>query len=236
MNIVSATATVAERIEAVRREIDAACARAGRDPAEVMLIGVSKGHDLEAVSEAVAAGLVDLGENRVQELVRKADAAATRGLEVRWHFIGHLQRNKVADVMPHIAALHSLDSERLVEAITRAVERGDGGRAADPLPCYLQVNVSGETSKEGVEPAALPQLLAAAAGCSYLEVVGLMTVAPLTERPEVTRPVFRRLRELAAAHGLAGLSMGMTNDFGVAVEEGATAVRVGRAIFGDRVP
>ncbi len=234
MNAISAHATIAERLEAVRGQIEAACDRAGRDPGEVTLIGVSKTHGIDVVGAAVDAGLHDLGENRAQELVPKAIEATARGIEVRWHFIGHLQRNKVADVLPHVASLHSLDSARLVEAIARAVERG-ATRAADPLPCYLQVNVAGEASKEGVEPAALPELLAAAAGCSYIEVVGLMTVAPLTAEPEATRPVFRALRQLAEAHGLAGLSMGMTNDYAVAIEEGATAVRVGRAIFGDRL-
>ena len=235
MNAMRATATVADRLEAVRQRIETACDRAGRDLAEVTLIGVSKTHGLDVVGEAVNAGLRDLGENRAQELVPKALGANALRLGVRWHFIGHLQRNKVADVLPHAASLHSLDSERLVEAVARAVERGAEPRAADPLPCYLQVNVAGEASKEGVQPAALPKLLAAAAGCSYIEVIGLMTVAPLSAEPQETRPVFRALRELAEAHGLSGLSMGMTNDFDVAIEEGATAIRVGRAIFGDRL-
>jgi hypothetical protein len=231
---VRAVSTVTERIKAVRREIAAACDRAGRDPAGVTLIGVSKTHGLDAVTAAIEAGLRDLGENRAQELVPKADEATSGGLAVRWHFIGHLQRNKVSDVLPRIAALHSLDSERLIDAITRAVERGVPRRAADPLPCYLQVNVTGEASKEGIEPAALPRLLAAAVGCTYIEVAGLMTVAPLFDTAGASRHAFRSLRLLAEAHGVEGLSMGMTNDFVVAIEEGATAVRVGRAIFGDR--
>jgi hypothetical protein len=234
MTDVRAAATVAERVEAVRREIAAACDRAGRNPAAVTLIGVSKTQGLEAIADAAAAGVMDLGENRAQELVPKADEVTSRGLAVRWHFIGHLQRNKAGDVLPYITSLHSLDSERLIDAITRAVERGGPRRAADPLPCYLQVNVTGEPSKEGVEPDALPRLLATAVGCPYIEVVGLMTVAPLVDAPEASRPAFRSLRRLAEAHGLKGLSMGMTNDFVVAIEEGATAVRVGRAIFGDR--
>jgi len=235
MNAMRATATVAERLEAVRGHIEAACERVDRDPGSVTLIGVTKTHGVDVVGEAVDAGLHDLGENRAQELVPKALEAKTLGLDVRWHFIGHLQRNKVAYVLPHISSLHSLDSERLVEAIARAVEHGGMRRAVDPLPCYLQVNVAREASKEGVQPAVLPELLAAAAGCSYIEVVGLMTVAPLAAEPEATRPVFRALRQLAEAHGIRGLSMGMTNDYAVAVEEGATAIRVGRAIFGDRL-
>ena len=235
MTDLRATTTIADRLEVVRREIEAACERAGRDPAAVTLVGVAKTHGLDEVAEATEAGLHDFGENRAQELVPKAVEAAQLGLGVRWHFIGHLQRNKVAEVLPHIATLHSLDSGRLVAAIARTVERGEASRAADPLPCYLQVNVAGEASKEGVQPAALPALLAAAAGCSYIEVAGLMTVPPLSAEPEATRPVFRALRLLAEAHGLSGLSMGMTNDYTVAIEEGATAIRVGRAIFGHRL-
>ena len=225
--------TVAERLVAVREKIEAACERAGRDPAGVTLVGVTKTFGVDAVADALAADLADLGENRAQELVPKALEAAERGLTTRdglspprWHFIGHLQRNKVRDVLPHIAVLHSLDSVRLAEAID--------GRAAAPLPCYLEVNVSGEASKEGIEPAALPELLAAATRCANVDVVGLMTVAPLLDDPEQARPAFGSLRELVHAHGLEGLSMGMTNDYAVAIEEGATVVRVGRAIFGER--
>ena len=228
-----AATTVAERLAAVRAKIEAACERAGRDPSVVTLVGVTKTFGVDAVAEALAAGLTDLGENRAQELVPKALEAAERGLTAqdglsppRWHFVGHLQRNKVRDVLPNVAVLHSLDSVRLAEAID--------GRAAAPLPCYLEVNVSGEASKEGIEPSALPELLAAAARCANVKVAGLMTIAPLVDDPQQARPAFRSLRELAQAHGLAGLSMGMTNDYAVAIEEGATVIRVGRAIFGER--
>ncbi len=220
--------TIVERLAAVRAEIERACERAGRDPASVTLVAVTKTHPLEIVREAVEAGLTDLGENRAQEFVPKAEAAAGAGLAPRWHFIGHLQRNKVRQVAPHIDVLHSVDSERLVAEIER--------RAARPLPCYIEVNVAGEASKQGVAPEELPALLASAAAASNVEVAGLMTIAPLVDEPEEVRPVFRRLRELAHAHGLDGLSMGMTDDYAVAIEEGATIVRVGRAIFGDRRP
>lgn len=220
--------TLTSRLADVRARIAQACERAGRDPAEVTLVGVSKTQPPEAVREAVAAGLLDLGENRAQDLVAQAAAAAEARLAPRWHFIGHLQRNKVRDVLPHIVALHSLDSARLVEEIER---RRD---ARDPLPCYLEVNIGGEQQKTGIAPAEVPALLAAAAASSALRVVGLMTVAPQVTDPEQARPVFRALRELAEAHGLRGLSMGMTEDYSVAIEEGATVVRVGRAIFGAR--
>ena len=226
------TTTLAMRLAAVRARIAAACARAGREPAEVTLVGVSKTQPVEAVAEALAAALVDLGENRAQELLPKAEAAAARGLAPRWHFIGHLQRNKVRDVLPHIATLHSLDSVRLLEEIER---RATAIELAAPLPCYLEVNVGGEASKQGIEPAALPQLLAAASAARAVTVAGLMTVAPQVDDPEQLRPLFRRLRELAQAQGLDRLSMGMTDDYAVAIEEGATAVRVGRAIFGERI-
>lgn len=226
------TATsIAERLTAVRARIAQACERAGRDPASVTLVGVSKTHPVEAVVEAVAAGLIDLGENRAQELVPKAAGAAALGVGVRWHFIGHLQRNKVREVAPHIAALHSLDSERLATDLERQLATLG---TSTPLPCYIEVNVAGEASKQGVPPEAVPALLAHARTCSHLDVVGLMTVAPETHDAESVRPVFKRLRALAAEHGLAGLSMGMSGDYLVAIEEGATIVRVGTAIFGPR--
>jgi len=223
--------TLAANLAAVRARVAAACARAGRDPAEVTIVGVSKTQPHGAVAAALAAGLPDLGENRAQELVPKALAAAAAGLHPRWHFIGHLQRNKVREVLPHIAVLHSLDSARLAEELQRSLDRA---RASDPLPCYLEVNIGGEVSKQGIAPQELSTLLAAVAGLERLQVVGLMMVAPQAPEPEQLRPAFRDLRTLAEAHGLAGLSMGMTEDYPVAIEEGATVVRIGRAIFGER--
>lgn len=229
------TETVAARLAAVRARIVAACERAGRNPASVTLVAVSKGHPAEACAAAVAAGTPDLGENRAQEWLPKVHALRERGVPARWHFIGHLQTNKVRDVLPYIDVFHALDSTRLLDAITREAARLAGaGTAARPLPCYLEVNVGGEPQKGGVTPSEVSGLLAAAAASSAVRVEGLMTVAPRTADPEAVRPVFRALRELATAHGLAGLSMGMTEDFAVAIEEGATLVRVGRAIFGDR--
>jgi len=233
----SPPSTIERRIEAVRSRIRLACERAGRDPSAVTLVAVSKTFGLEDVAAALEAGVADFGENRAQELVPKARAATEAGLAPRWHFIGHLQRNKVAEVVPLIATLHSLDSPRLIEAVSaarRPMPLGGGRHAVNPLPCYLEVNVSGEAQKQGVPPSEVGALLATAAAAPGIEVIGLMTVAPFAADAEAARPVFRALRALADAHGLEGLSMGMTNDFEVAIEEGATVVRVGRAIFGDR--
>ena len=233
----TATATsIASNLAAVRERIAAACDRAGRDPSEVTIVGVTKTHPPSLVEEALAAGLTDIGENRAQELLPKAEALKARGLAPRWHFIGHLQRNKVRGVLPHIATLHSLASLRLAGEIERRAERleADGAAARGPLPCYLEVNVAAEASKDGIAPDELPELLREAARRRHIAVAGLMTVAPLVDDPEQVRPVFRRLRELARGHGLEGLSMGMTDDYVVAVEEGATVVRLGRVIFGAR--
>lgn len=224
------TTSIAERLAIVRGRIAEACERAGRDPASVTLCAVSKTHPAEAVVEASAAGLRDFGENWAQELVPKAEAAAAYGLAPRWHFIGHLQRNKVREVAPHIASLHSLDSERLADELERRLTQLD----RPPLECFIEVNVAGEDSKSGIAPEALPDLLAHALTCAHLDVVGLMTVAPETHEPETVRPVFRRLRELAQQYELDQLSMGMSGDYLVAIEEGATLVRVGTAIFGPR--
>jgi pyridoxal phosphate enzyme (YggS family) len=222
------TIQLAQRLAEVRARIAAACDRAGRDPGDVQLVGVSKTQGLEAVREALDAGLVDLGENRAQELVPKAEDAASTGLRPRWHFIGHLQRNKVRQVLPHIAVLHSLDSERLLGEIERRTE------SAHRIDCYVEVNIAGEEQKHGLAPSALAPVLEATARSEAVTLRGLMTVAPQTADPEEVRPVFSELAALAGAHGLEGLSMGMTDDFEVAIEEGATLVRVGRAIFGAR--
>ena len=189
-------------------------------------MGVSKGFSAEAVAEACAAGLRDVGENRVQEAAGKIEPLAALGVRPRWHLIGHLQTNKAKIATSLFAILHSVDSVRLAEALSR--------RAREPLPILLEVNVAQEARKFGFPPTEVASALSVIADLPNLDVRGLMTVAPLTDRPETVRPVFRRLRELRDAHGLAELSMGMTDDFEVAIEEGATMVRVGRAIFGLR--
>ena len=225
------TTTLAERLAGVRARIDAACVAAGRNPSDVTLVGVSKTHPVEAVQDAVQAGLLDLGENWEQELVPKAESAAALGLAPRWHFIGHLQRNKVRSVIPHIASLHSLDSERLADELEHRLAQGN----LAPLECFIEVNVADEDSKTGMATRDVTALLAHARTLPHLNVVGLMTVAPEShDDVEATRPVFSELRTMAQDLGLSQLSMGMSGDYLVAIEEGATLVRIGTAIFGPR--
>jgi pyridoxal phosphate enzyme (YggS family) len=225
-----AQTSIAGRVAAIRSEVARACDRAGRDPREVTLIGITKTFTVDDIAQALEAGLDDFGENRAQELLPKVREADARGLTPRWHFVGHLQRNKVREVLPHIAALHSLDSARLGAEIDKVTER----EATKPLRCYVEVNIAGEETKQGIAPHEVGALLNAVAGHPHIEVAGLMTVAPHVSDPEDVRSVFRGLRELARSHGLTGLSMGMSEDYRVAVEEGATAIRVGRALFGSR--
>jgi pyridoxal phosphate enzyme (YggS family) len=222
--------SLAARVSAVRERIARACERAGRSPSDVTLIAVTKTHPAETVKDALGAGLTDFGENRVQEGVAKI--AAVRELlppgaaHPTWHLIGHLQTNKVRAALGAFAILHSVDSERLLRAIS--------GAAQSSVQVFLEVNVAAEPQKYGTDRASLAALVELVRGLPNIELRGLMTVAPHVDEPELTRPVFRALRELAADHGLAELSMGMTNDFEVAIEEGATHVRVGRALFGER--
>jgi hypothetical protein len=242
--------TFAARIDAVNECIHRAAHRARRDPSEVTLVAVTKTHAADIVAQAIAAGLQHLGENRLQEASQKIEALHAERASVHWHLIGHLQRNKARRAVHLFDMVHSLDSVRLAEALNRhmhetALDTRQG------LPVLLQVNVSGEASKEGFwleggrenaeqwQPflAEVERVLA----LPYLRVQGLMTVAPLLGGLQAARPVFRRLRHLrdALAHQFptadwSALSMGMTNDFEVAIEEGATHVRVGRALFGER--
>jgi pyridoxal phosphate enzyme (YggS family) len=223
--------SIAERTAAVRARIARACARAGRDPASVRLIAVSKTFGPEAVAEALAAGISDFGENRVQEALGKipavAELAAQRGLPApTWHLVGHLQTNKARAAAGAFAILHGIDSIRLLQALDRA--------AAAPVRVLLEVNVGGEPTKFGFAPEEVAEALALARALPHVEVAGLMTVAPRAEDPEAVRPVFRRLAGLARELALPELSMGMTDDFEVAIEEGATMVRIGRAVFGER--
>jgi hypothetical protein len=235
-----------ERIAAIRERIAAAARRAGRDPAAVRLIGVTKTHGPEVVAQALAAGLRDFGENRVQEAETKIAALADERERINWHLIGHLQGNKARRAAGLFDCIHSIDSLALAQALDR--HAGAQGRR---IPVLLQVNVSGEESKEGFALAgweeytairdAFAQQVAVIRELEHLAVCGLMTIAPLAEHPEQARPIFRatrRLRDILAARfptdDWSQLSMGMTDDFEVAIEEGATLVRVGRAIFGSR--
>jgi PLP dependent protein len=230
--------SIAENLSEIRERIAQAARRAGRDAGEVALMAVSKNHPASAILEAIAAGQRLFGENRVQEFAGKRDevlAAAEGG--GKFHLIGHLQSNKAAKAAELFDAVDSVDSLRLAERLNDAAMKLN--RKMDVL---IEVNVGGEEAKSGLEPESkeLPALLEAQARLTMLTIRGLMTVPPFTEDPEGARGCFRRLRELrdrlSAGHGLklAELSMGMSHDFEVAIEEGSTCVRVGTAIFGAR--
>jgi len=223
--------TISERVEAVRGRIAAACERAARSSEEVALVAITKGFPPEAVREAAAAGLRDFGENRVQEAQAKlrelADLADLAPRPV-WHMVGHLQTNKVKTAVSLFDIIQSVDSLHLAEAISGRAPQGTR------VPVLLEVSVAHEAAKYGFSPEELPAAAQAARRLPGLDVRGLMTVAPLVDDPEEVRPVFRELRELGRELELAELSMGMTDDFEVAVGEGATIVRIGRAIFGER--
>ncbi|MBI2917076.1 MAG: YggS family pyridoxal phosphate-dependent enzyme [Chloroflexi bacterium] len=217
--------TIAENLALVKQRVAQAAQRAGHVPASVTIVGVSKTFPPEVIAEAHRAGLRHIGENRVQEAqAKRPDLASLTG--VTWHLVGHLQTNKAKSALQLFDVIQSLDSLKLAQALSRHAERD--------VPVLLEVNVAGEASKFGVSPEAVPALVEAIARLPNIQVRGLMTVAPLVSDPNEVRPVFRRLRELAQSLGLTELSMGMTDDFEVAVEEGSTTVRIGRAIFGVR--
>ena len=220
-----------ERLAQVRAEIVRRQA-AGGWTHPVTLVAVTKGFGLDAVAAALAAGLTDLGENRVQEAVEKIDAPD--GRTATWHMIGHLQRNKVRFIPGRFAMVHSVDSEPLAADLDRRAAEQDV-----TLRVLLQVNVAGETQKSGCAPAEAPALARAVAGHSHLALEGLRTVAPLTEDGAVQRRTFRALRDLrdelqGEGLWLPVLSMGMSGDYGTAIEEGATMLRLGTALFGAR--
>lgn len=227
--------SIRENLEEVKGRIAAACARAGRSPAEVTLIGVTKTKSAEVVNQGIACGITDIGENRVQELLEKYDAIQ-KGVKI--HLIGHLQTNKVKYILDMADLIHSVDSEKLADEISRLAAAKQ--KTAEVL---VQVNVSGEESKSGVAPERLDALLGHIARLPAIRVSGLMTIPPLDSgNMETTRGVFRALHKIfvdkqAVSYDnitMRHLSMGMSNDFEIAVEEGATMVRVGRAIFGER--
>ena len=219
---------IREGLMRVRERIAAAAERAGRRADDVLLIAVSKTVEIDRIKDAIAAGVSALGENRVQEAKTKV---AALGRPVPWHLIGHLQTNKVKDALALFDVVHSVD--RL--EVAREIERRAAG-AGHPVDVLLEVNVANEPTKSGFTTEAVPAALDALAAMAHLKVRGLMAIPPVVERPEASRPAFRTLRALAERHGLGELSMGMSGDFEVAVEEGATMVRVGTAIFGPRAP
>ena len=217
---------LAERLEALQTAVRAACQRAGRPEDSVELLAVSKLQPLDAMREAHAAGVRAFGENYAQEL-RDKSAALSDLPGIRWHAIGPLQTNKAKYVARTAHVFHALDRADVAEELSRR-------RTGTPLDVYLEVNVGGESTKGGVRPAELTSLVERVRTLPGLRLVGLMAMPPLGPAAEDGRPYFKMLAELARAQGLSGLSMGTTHDFGVAIEEGATVVRVGTALFGER--
>jgi pyridoxal phosphate enzyme (YggS family) len=217
--------TIAERVERLQSLIDAACLRSGRAPEAVTLVAVTKGIRPDAIRQAVAAGITHLAENRVQEAEAKRSALADIEAGVTWHMVGHLQTNKVKTAIRLFDIIQSVDSFHLAEVISR--------RATKAIPVFLEVNVAAEPNKYGFALDELPRHHEKISRLENIDIRGLMTVAPQAHDPEAMRPMFRRLRNAAESLGLPELSMGMSDDFEVAVEEGATHVRIGRAIFGE---
>jgi pyridoxal phosphate enzyme (YggS family) len=227
---------LAQRLAGVRSRMASAAKRAGRATEEVQLIAVSKTHPPERLREALAAGVTDLGENRVQEADGKIEEVGRES--ARWHLIGHLQSNKARRAVELFDVIHSLDSI----ALARKLDRSCQDLQRDKLPVLIQVDLGHEATKSGVDEDELSELIEAVNSCERLSLIGLMTLPPFFDDPELTRPFFSQLRELrdryssrgAFARSRGELSMGMTHDFEVAIEEGATMVRVGTAIFGER--
>ena len=224
--------SLAENLISVRQRIAAACERAGRDPASVTLLAVSKGMPPQVVREAADAGLSLFGENKVQEAKAKIPLCPNR---LRWHMIGHLQSNKCRDAVHFFEMIHSVDSVSLAEEIQKWADR-----EAKTMPILLEINLAGESAKFGFRPDAVLPALAQINSLPRVEIHGLMTLGPWTPDAEKVRPIFHQLRELkvrceqALGAPLAHLSMGMSGDFEVAIEEGATIVRLGTSLFGPR--
>lgn len=225
---------VKENLAEVETRIGQACERAGRKREEVTLIAVSKTKPVSMMEEAIGAGIVDFGENKVQEIVDKYEVLPRN---LNWHMIGHLQRNKVKYIVDKVCMIHSVDSLKLVETISELAVKKNV-----EVPVLIEVNMAGEDSKFGVTPEAAPALVEAAAKLPGIRISGLMTIAPFVENPEDNRIHFRNLRKLSVDItgknidnvSMSALSMGMTGDYEVAIEEGATMVRVGTGIFGAR--
>ena len=232
--------SIAQNVAEIQEKINAAARRVHRNPEDVMLMGVTKTVAAQQIREAYDAGLRMLGENRVQEFATKAETL--RDLQnAEWHMIGHLQTNKAAKAAEVFAHIDSVDSLRLAQKLNSAA-----AELGKKLPVLIEINIAGEAAKSGVAPdsTALEEILEAAPELSSLDIRGLMTVPPYHDEPEQSRPYFRKMRALFAqiasrklsAVGMEVLSMGMSHDFEIAIEEGATCVRVGTAIFGERPP
>lgn len=231
------TADIRENIARIEERISAGCRRSGRRRENVRLVAVSKTHPAELIRAAFEAGLRDFGESRVQEA--KSKIAALADLQITWHLIGHLQSNKARPAREMFNWIHSVDSHRLAEKLSQGAAPG-----SERLPVLIEVNLGEEISKEGIPAAEAAGLAERIAGLENLELRGLMTIPPFLENPEHVRPYFQQLRKLAGEIekrklpnvSMQELSMGMSHDFEVAIEEGATMVRIGTAIFGSRPP
>ena len=223
-------ASLQANLQAVRQAIAASAERASRDPSAVTLVAVTKTVSVERIHEAITLGLRILGENRVQEAIPKMDEIGPANVD--WHLVGHLQTNKVKFIEGRFQMVQSIDSTGVAQALDH--------RLGSPLEVLIEVNVAEEPQKTGAMPADLPAIAAVVASAGHLRLGGLMTVAPLVSEPEQVRPIFRRLRTLRDSTSqelgmpLPVLSMGMTDDYPIAVEEGATMLRLGRALFGPR--
>jgi len=225
---------ISENLENIKARIDAACKKSGRDPKDITLVAVTKTVDTDRIVKAISLGIKDLGENRVQELREKADIIKE---DCRWHLIGHLQTNKVKYIIDKVSLIHSMDRLELAEEVQKRAEK-----LGITVPVLVQVNVAGEDTKFGISPEDTMEFVSQLGRMGNIKVKGLMTIAPLVDNPEKVRWVFENLRKLLIDISreridnidMEHLSMGMSNDFEVAIEEGATMVRIGTAIFGRR--
>ena len=225
---------ITENLEQVRKNIEEACRAVNRDPGEVTLISVSKTKPVSMLQEAYDAGSRDFGENKVQEIMDKYPQLPS---DIRWHMIGHLQRNKVKYIVDKVALIHSVDSLRLAETI-----ENEAAKHNVTVPILIEVNVAQEESKFGLKTEEVLSLVESVAALPHINIKGLMTIAPYVEDPEENRGIFRQLKKLSVDISakninnvnMSVLSMGMTGDYQVAVQEGATMVRVGTGIFGER--
>jgi PLP dependent protein len=227
--------SVADNLAAIRRRIEAACERAGRDPSRIQLVGVTKTVPVERIREGVEAGISILGENYIQEARRKRETLAD--LKVAWHFIGHLQTNKARIAVECCDCIETLDRENLARELNQK-----GEKAGRRIPVLIQVNIGSEPTKSGIAPEDLFSFFKLACTFEWLNIRGLMALPPFFDQPERARPYFRQMSELLdevrqkapLPENLTELSMGMSGDFEVAIEEGATLIRIGTALFGQR--
>ena len=217
---------IEHNVQELQQRIAGACERAGRSPDEVTLVAVTKAVEVPAIVAAFNAGIRNFGENRVQEAKPKIEQLESLRAQLTWHMVGHLQTNKAKTAVDIFDIIHSVDSLRLAEALS--------GRSQRRLPVLIEVNVAAEATKSGFPLPEVDEAIRQIGRLPNIEIEGLMTIAPWVSDAEEVRPVFRRLRQLGDALGLRHISMGMTDDFEVAIEEGATLVRIGRAIFGER--